>query len=530
VKYALKLPKSYPEPGILFNFRIRKVIRKNGKMFLIGTYGEKKLVVVHSLKLFALLRYKKNIEFTGQIKDGFCFFPKIGPISPPKIDLDGVPEMLREYFFKIFRGNRNPQEAIRAWDQLLHYEIAVMQQLVKFSQFPKLPQKPLELNNLPFELSEEQKVAWKAIKNDLTSSQTTNRLVYGEVGSGKSLLIFLAAEHSFFNHRRVVILAPNCLLAEQLFQKIQKWNPKIKLLMLTGGVATEIPSGPIVLVGTHALFFRDIGKIDLLIIDEQQKFGVNQRQKLRSQACDLLMTTATPIPRTLGMILQGNISVSYLRKTWGKRETVVLSYNSYDKLLKRIIECAGKKLILWVVNRVQKAKDFAKKMEKFAGVILVHGKMENKREIFSKINEMRVGLVVATTVVEVGIDCGFDLVVIEDAQDFGLSQLHQIRGRVARKKGSIGYCVLLGDNLEKLQKIKEAEDGFKISRLDFENRGGSNLLSSKQHGMNCYFAKKLVNRTLENRPVTLEDIMAAKKLSLFPKIIDFFTEFTSCNY
>jgi RecG-like helicase len=530
VKYALKLPRSYPEPGVVFNFRISKIIRKDNKLFLVGTTGEKKLVVVHSLKLFPLFRNKRRIEFTGQIKDGFCFFPKIGTVTPKKIDLDDVPELLRGYFLKIFSGNRNLAEAMKAWDKLLHYEIAVMQQLVRFSKFQKLPQKALNLENLPFELSEEQKLAWQDIKNDLTSSETTNRLIYGEVGSGKSLLIFLAAEHSFFNHRRVVILAPNCLLAEQLFQKICRWNPSIKTLALFGGSDEKIPSGPIVIIGTHTLFFRDIGKIDLLIIDEQQKFGVNQRQKLRSQACDLLMTTATPIPRTFGMMLQGNISVSYLRKTWGKKETVILSHDSYDKLLKRIIECSKNKLILWVVNRVQKAEDFAKKMEKLVEAVLVHGKTENKREIFSKINKMTAGLVIATTVVEVGIDCGFDLVVIEDAQDFGLAQLHQIRGRVARTKGSMGYCVLLGNNREKLEKIKEASDGFKISQLDFENRGGSNLLSSKQHGMNCYFAKKLVNRTLESRPVTIQDVMEAKKLQLFPEIIDFFTEFNSCYY
>lgn len=523
----LPLPKAYlPDNNTIFFCLILSKTLKNNRLHIFGIVNSRKIIIIHSPKVNKMLQLRKSYKFKGIIKRNFCFFPEINP-KKKILDLSMYPMILRPLFQIIHSSHYN--EAIQdAWNKLLYYELATLRSLVQ-KKTKKIPQKPLDCYNLPFQLTEEQQKCWYEIKKDLTGPYSTRRLLYGEVGSGKTALIFLAAQHSYFNNRRVVILVPNVLLVHQLYNRFKEWNDTLEIETITAKTKQSKIQAKII-IGTHALFFRDLLEINLLIIDEQQKFGVLQRQKLLKASTDLLMITATPIPRTLSMLEEEYLQVSYMTKRRGIIYTKIYDDKRRNELLEKMYIYGQKHLVLWVINNVEMATNFHNKIQQYIDSILIYGNCKNKTELLNIINKKNNGIVVSTTVMEVGVDCSFEAVVIENADCLGYSQLHQIRGRVARKEGSIGYCILLGKNKQKLRAIKKASTGFAISKLDLKKRGGGNFLFLEQSGDNFSFAKHIDGIKITNRAITQEDIKRSNEIVLTEDIKRFFSQFTTLQY
>ena len=379
---------------------------------------------------------------------------------------------------------------------------------------------------LPFEMTGAQKRTCDEIFDDMAKNVPMMRLVQGDVGSGKTIVALAAAVRMAEMGGQTAILAPTDTLAQQHFAKLKPTCDKIGIVcdILTGrdkGVArreklTSLRSGRTrVVVGTHALFSADVEYKDLglVIIDEQHRFGVAQREALRNKGTnpDLLALSATPIPRTLSMTIYGDMDVSIINeKPAGRKpiKTTKLSCGRIMDLLERIDTqvSAGAK-VFWVCPLVEEsendnamgAAEERHKMlaEYFPQAGLVHGKMDKKERDAVMADfaapDSDMPILVATTVIEVGIDVPqASIIVIENAERFGLAALHQLRGRVGRGNTQ-SYCVLLfgrnvsEDGLKRLDVLCETDDGFVIAEQDLMMRGGGELLGTRQSGWMRYF-------------------------------------------
>ena len=376
------------------------------------------------------------------------------------------------------------------------------------------------VSKLNFSLTNDQNKTLNEINNDLCSDNKMFRLLQGDVGSGKTIVSLLSAFNTINSDFQVAVMAPTEILARQHFslaKKIFPTNIKIKLLsgkstykekkiILDALSKKEID----IIFGTHALFQKKVkfGKLGLIIIDEQHKFGVSQRKKLSDKAgkdCDVLLMTATPIPRTLTMTIFGDMDLSIIREKPNIRKPVK-TYSKLESKIDDVLKFVKKEIqlgnqIFWVCPLIEESKKIdhtsaVKKSEylkkKFPNdVYLLHGKTtaERKNEILNKFLKNEFKILVSTTIIEVGIDFpNANVIVIENANKFGLSQLHQLRGRVGRgsKESS---CILmfksnLSDNAKKrINILKDTNDGFKISEEDMKLRGFGDILGFKQSGI-----------------------------------------------
>lgn len=373
---------------------------------------------------------------------------------------------------------------------------------------------------LPFELTQGQKIAIEEISKDLASSERMLRLLQGDVGSGKTIVALYAMLQAAENDGQSALMTPTEVLARQHYATIAPLiaNIGLKAVLLTGrekgkerqAILDDIARGEAaIIIGTHALIQEkvDYHNLVLAIIDEQHRFGVHQRLQLtaKGQAPDMLVMTATPIPRTLVLTAFGDMDVSKLReKPKGRKpiQTATLPLERLDKLLERV-DAALKKgdKIYWICPLVEEsevleltsATDRFLNLQKYFGdkIGLVHGKMANaeKDEAMAKFKTGDIRLLVATTVVEVGVDVpDASIIIIEHAERFGLAQLHQLRGRVGRgnKESS---CILLYKSplsltaTARLNVMRETEDGFRIAEEDLRLRGEGELLGTKQSGL-----------------------------------------------
>ncbi len=374
---------------------------------------------------------------------------------------------------------------------------------------------------LPFTLTGAQSRAIGEIAADLRRGAPMNRLVQGDVGSGKTMVAAAAAYLAIRNHQQAALMAPTEILAEQHFASLSKlFQPLgIQCGLLTGSMTTkqkrelrlEIESGGVQLViGTHALLsdttvFRDLG---LVITDEQHRFGVGQRAKLTAKGTDphLLVMSATPIPRTLALLMYGDLEVSVLDELPPGREPVdtFLVGESYRARINAFIrkqvaqghqcyvvcpaveESEGldiKNVTLWAETLQQTVFPDLR-------IALLHGQMKGteKEQVMSAFARGEADVLVATTVIEVGVDVpNATLMVIEDADRFGLSQLHQLRGRVGRG-GAKSYCIMTSHNkntetLQRLKALCKTTDGFKIAEEDLRLRGPGDFFGARQSGL-----------------------------------------------
>ncbi|MEZ5815214.1 MAG: ATP-dependent DNA helicase RecG [Alphaproteobacteria bacterium] len=375
---------------------------------------------------------------------------------------------------------------------------------------------------LPFELTGAQERALSEIEQDMAEPARMLRLLQGDVGSGKTVVAAMAMLAAVETGAQAAIMAPTEILARQHAQTLKPWLDAIgvRFVTLTGrdkGKAREtllqqIGNGAAqIVIGTHAIFQDDVAFSDLglAVIDEQHRFGVHQRLQLSSKGkgVDVLVMTATPIPRTLTLTAYGDMDVSRLdEKPPGRKPVETLLINN-DKLenmvdgLARQMEKGAR--VYWVCPLVEESEvlDLAAAEERFdilrqrfGKVGLVHGRMKpaEKDEVMARFAAGELKMLVATTVIEVGVNVPeATIMVIEHAERFGLSQLHQLRGRVGRG-GEQSYCFLvysgpLGETAkERLSIMRETEDGFLIAEKDLQLRGGGDILGVKQSGLPAF--------------------------------------------
>ncbi len=367
---------------------------------------------------------------------------------------------------------------------------------------------------LPFELTEDQVTCFEDIKTDLASGIPMNRLIQGDVGSGKTITAFLGMLIALENKLQAVFLAPTEILAWQHFETIQKLSENLDLeidIMLSSNRKArkrqirDLQDGTTqILIGTHAILednieFRNLG---FIVIDEQHKFGVMQRLKLinKSKYPNILSMSATPIPRTLLLGCYGDIDVSTIKtKPKGRQpvETAVIGTNKIENLVERLKTINSQ--IFWVCPVIEESEslvdvntrcEYLKKAFSEEEVEVLHGKMKSyeKDEIMARFKENKFKLLVSTTVIEVGVDIpNANVMVIEHAERFGLAQLHQLRGRVGRGSET-AYCILLYHlpvsdvGRQRLQLMKETTDGFLLSEQDLKLRGAGDILGRDQSG------------------------------------------------
>ena len=394
-------------------------------------------------------------------------------------------------------------------------------------------QKNIE-KNINFTLTNEQNDALRDINNDLKNKEKMFRLLQGDVGSGKTIVALLSAVNVINSGYQVCFMAPTEILARQHYNLAKSIFPKNQeLFLLTGATDSKDKKKIIneiknkknnIVFGTHALFQKKIifKKLGYIVIDEQHKFGVKQRKKLSDKGgrnCDILLMSATPIPRTLIMSVYGDMDVSLIKKKPNSRLPIV-TYSKLDEKMDEVIQYVKKEInlnnqVFWVCPLIDESKkvdqvsaiqkyNFLKK--KFPNdVELLHGKVDvlEKEIILKKFLNKEFKILVSTTVIEVGIDFpNANLIIIENANKFGLSQLHQLRGRVGRGTKQ-GVCILifksgLSENAKKRIKIlKKTNDGFEISEEDMKLRGYGDVLGFKQSGVkNFRLADPIINKDL----------------------------------
>jgi ATP-dependent DNA helicase RecG len=373
----------------------------------------------------------------------------------------------------------------------------------------------------PFLLTEDQNTCISEIVADMGKSQPMNRLLQGDVGSGKTVVALYAALLAVANKMQVAIMAPTEILAGQHFLSIERYlkNSQVRRVLITGGltgkkrnkVLNEIGSGEIdIVVGTVALLQSDIEfkNLGLVVIDEQHKFGVAQRAQLRKQTTPhCLVMTATPIPRTLAMTAFGDLDVSVIKHSPPGRGNVITRWVSrhdrqkaYEFIRERL---KARKQAYFVYPRitaveqtsdVKAATDECKLLSKRVfpeyNVGLLHGRLPSakKQQVMSEFRKRKIDVLVSTVVVEVGVDVpNATIMVIEAADRFGLAQLHQLRGRIGRSDAK-SYCFLFAETdnetaRSRLEIMTRSNDGFEIAEHDLRLRGPGEMFSTRQHGL-----------------------------------------------
>ena len=434
---------------------------------------------------------------------------------------------------------------------------AQQQPAPKFGDSPVLVKDFLKA--LPFTLTNGQQRAYKEIADDLTRSCPMLRLLQGDVGSGKTVVSALSALHAIAEDYQVAVMAPTELLAEQHLSNFCQWfeplginvgwlSGKTKGKARTLQLASVANSDCQLLVGTHALFQDEViyGKLGLIIIDEQHRFGVHQRLALRKKAnqhalnSHQLVMTATPIPRTLAMSAYADLDNSIIDELPPGRipvNTAIISNDRRDQVMKRIESaCKLNNQAYWVCTLIEESEVLQCQAAEVTAeqltiqlpdikIGLIHGRMKSqeKVEIMQRFKQGDLQLLVATTVIEVGVDVpNASLMVIENPERLGLAQLHQLRGRVGRGS-TLSHCILLYQTplskagKQRLSVMRESTDGFYIAEKDLELRGPGQVLGTHQTGL-MSFKVADISRDAD----ILDQVKDASEIVLekYPDIID----------
>lgn len=442
-------------------------------------------------------------------------------------NLDDIETAIKNIHFPEYLKQFEKARYRLAFEELLTMQLGLLRfkekgkEDIKGISFGKDEKMAELLDILPYTLTNAQRKVWQEIDKDMRSEKSMNRLVQGDVGSGKTVVATMAMFKAVRNGYQAALMAPTAILARQHYEGISKMVRSfgIKVQLLTGDVTKknkqiildELKNGEIdMIIGTHALIeenveFKNIG---LVITDEQHRFGVRQRGILSSKGekVDTLVMTATPIPRTLAIILYGDLDISIIDELPPGRQkidTFAVRRNMEERVNNFVIKeiTTGRQVYIVCplveesesmdgVKSVTEQLEYYRKVFKDFKVEMLHGKMrpKEKDEIMARFKANEIQVLISTTVIEVGVDVSNStIMIIENAERFGLAQLHQLRGRVGRGKFK-SYCILKYDSRsdvvrQRMEIMQKSNDGFVISEKDLELRGPGDFFGTKQHGI-----------------------------------------------
>ena len=517
---------------------MRTIIKEGSKITIIGKYDKIHNQITATEIKMELIGDKTIIEPVYHLTYGLSkkVLQKYINISLQDFEtIEYVPNYLKEKYNLINKKeaikiahNPNSIENLKKALQYLKYEellvfMIKMNYLKTNKQFKIGLKRNIEyeevnkfINNLPFKLTIDQLKAVNEIYEDLNSPRRMNRLLQGDVGSGKTLVAIIAIYINYLSGYQSALMVPTEILARQHYETIKKLFEKynINICLITSKIKAKekkeyykgLEEGTIsVAIGTHALISEKLKyhNLGLVITDEQHRFGVNQRSELKNKGItpDTLYMSATPIPRTYALTIYGDMDISNIKTMPNGRKQIITKlkkeieikdvlYMMLDELKKnhQIYVVAplideSEKMDLENVNALYEKMN--KAFGKLYNIGLLHGKMSNeeKEEVMNSFKENKTQILVSTTVIEVGINVkNATMMVIFDAFRFGLSALHQLRGRVGRNELQ-SYCILISNyEKERLKIMEEVSDGFKISEEDFRLRGSGDLFGYRQSG------------------------------------------------
>ena len=420
---------------------------------------------------------------------------------------------------KIYENHSSPHLERLVFDELLSHQLTIRLIKNKINKIKgnKLEQKGILTEKLKtlldFKLTNDQIKSIDEISDDLNSENKMLRLLQGDVGSGKTIVALFSILQSIENSKRSVLMAPTELLAEQHFNTINMYANELGLTcsLITSSTRKNHNFDSDILIGTHALFQESVEFVDIgiVVIDEQHKFGVHQRILLSEKVgneCDILLMTATPIPRTLELASYGDMDISKIHEKPKNRKNIITKSVNINKVedLKLALrkKIKNNEKIYWVCPLVDDSEKLAlqsvnsrlsdlRNYFNEGEVDMVHGQMsqDQKNKIMANFSSGNTKILIATSVIEVGIDDpDATVMIIENAERYGLSQLHQLRGRVGRGKNQSSCILLFYGPLSETAKrritiMKETNDGFKIAEEDLDIRGSGEILGSRQSGV-----------------------------------------------
>ena len=446
---------------------------------------------------------------------------------------DYIPDsLIRKYHFmdkqeaiKIAHNPKDKEKLKKALARLKYEELFMYMMKISYLKKSKKQSDGLSRNisydqvleivdSLPFKLTKDQLKSVKDIYDDLTSSNRMNRLLQGDVGSGKTIVSFIALYINYLAGYQGALMAPTEILAFQHYQNFIKLFPNLNVVLLTGKLKAKekkeakalIESGKAnIIIGTHALISEDVTyhNLGLVITDEQHRFGVAQRGNLKNKGItpDILYMSATPIPRTYALTLYGDMDISSIR-TMPNGKKPVKTYVKTNKEIKDVLYMMLDQIKahhqIYVIAPLIEESDkidledvykLEEKMKRAFGKVcnvgIMHGKMtpKEKEEVMDEFKQNKIQILISTTVIEVGVDvANATMIVIFDSYRFGLSALHQLRGRVGRNDLD-SYCILISDReTKRLEVLTKTNDGFKVSEEDFKLRGGGDIFGVRQSG------------------------------------------------
>ena len=542
-KISFRIETVYGKMGvILFNRAfLKNNLRIGTNIVVIGKYDKKNNVLVASDILFKSLGTKEEIIPVYHLTSGITSntlkkFINEALLSYKDQVVDNIPKYLNDKYnfvskklaLSIVHNPSDKEKLEEVLKRLKYEELFEFMFKINYLKYKRkkenigikrevdIQKLDKVIKSLPFELTEDQLKTTYDIIEDLSSEKQMNRIIQGDVGSGKTIVSFLAIYYNFLSGYQSALMAPTEILAIQHYNNLKelKFAKNLRIELLVGKLKKKekedtykaIENGEVdVVIGTHAIIQKGLKyhNLGLVITDEQHRFGVNQRANLKNKGNypDVLYMSATPIPRTYALTIYGDMDISSIKKMPKGRKPVETIIKSEEEM-KEVLEMMYKELInnhqIYVIsplieendnsdlNDVEKIENNMKKAfgSKF-NIGVMHGKMKSteKELIMQEFKQKKIDILVSTTVIEVGVDVeNATMIVIFDADRFGLSTLHQLRGRVGRSSLE-SKCILISNtDKERLNIMTKTTDGFKISEEDFKLRGSGDLFGTKQSG------------------------------------------------
>ena len=499
---------------------------------------------LYNIKEITDYRIRKIIE--NIIKQDYKITDNLPLFIKRKRNFESIDEIIKKIHLPEKISDVQKAKDRMAYEEFLYFSVRV-ETIKKLNQRVITPKKNYDITKvksliqtLPFELTHDQKSATNDIFKDFNKDTRMNRLLQGDVGSGKTIVSLISAYAIVTSNYQVAILAPTLVLAQQHFQTFKRYlnGIDVKIELLTSEIsqlekkriAKAVSENKVdIIIGTHSLLQENINfsRLGFVIIDEQQRFGVEQRKIIREKGVnpDILMMTATPIPRTLAISMFENTDVSTIKEKPSDRKNIkteIIDNDSLEKAFKVIDKEIQNNHQIYVIcplieksetrNQisVEEAFKIISKRFKTAKIDILHGKMSDEEKIntLSNFYNNSTDILISTTVVEVGVNVNnATTMLIFNANMFGLSQIHQLRGRVGRNDFS-AYCFLMVDNIleesERLEILEETNDGFLISEHDLKLRGPGEVFGSLQSGIPSFkFANIITDENL--REMAFED-------------------------